>query len=807
MRRKFLPPPSERFLTLLLALALVSSASAQAPKTAPDAPDAARLRAHVTRLASDEMDGRRTGTPGAQLAAEYIAAEFRRLGLRPAAGTQHGGDAAHTAGGAAHPGGAAAHPGGDARHASAGAHPAPAGARAAAFSPYAQPFPYVAAVELGRRNSMSFSARAVEASAQGAQAVDLRVGEDWTPLSWSANGTAGPAGVVFVGHGITAAELGHDDYAGADVRGLIALALAGTPDGDNPHGRFGRFADLRFKAAAARDHGARALVVVTREENFKDDRAARLRAAESAAAGDAGLPVVLVSRQVARRAVSAAALPSVTFERLEQAAGGKEAAAATTSGTASAPTNSASTTATTHSAPTSATTNPAAMTATANHTARTATTNPAATSATANPAAATSRTNASAATGVTTNASAAAGAAASQAADGGAHAAARKNASTALPGVAFRVEIELVRREAPAFNVIGLLEGSDPKLKDEVVVVGAHYDHLGRGGEGSLATREGDIHHGADDNASGTSALLELARIFAASRPRRTIVFAAFGGEEEGLLGSNFYVNRGPAAPLARTVAMINMDMVGRLKDDRLVVGGVGTAAEWRRVVEEVNAGAGEAVGINPPEASAARDTGAHGSAANVSQDGSAPGVPRRRFALTLNEDGFGPSDHSSFYARQIPVLFFWTGTHEDYHKPTDTAERINYEGLARITGFVRDVVRSIDRADAWRTYARAKSAAQAGRSTGFRVYLGTIPSYAEGGDGMKLDGVREGSPAARAGLRAGDVIVRMAGREVKNVYDYTYALGEMKAGEEYEVEVLRGAERLKFKLTPAPRN
>jgi S1-C subfamily serine protease len=151
-------------------------------------------------------------------------------------------------------------------------------------------------------------------------------------------------------------------------------------------------------------------------------------------------------------------------------------------------------------------------------------------------------------------------------------------------------------------------------------------------------------------------------------------------------------------------------------------------------------------------------------------------------------------------------VLFFWTGTHEDYHKPTDTADRINYEGEQKIVTFVRDIVRAVDASDARPTYTLAKSDAAAGRSTGFRVYLGTIPNYAETSDGMKLDAVREDSPAAKAGLKAGDVIVRLAGRDVRNVYDYTYALGEMKAGVEYEVEVLRAGEQLKFKLTPAAR-
>ena len=175
------------------------------------------------------------------------------------------------------------------------------------------------------------------------------------------------------------------------------------------------------------------------------------------------------------------------------------------------------------------------------------------------------------------------------------------------------------------------------------------------------------------------------------------------------------------------------------------------------------------------------------------------------QFLLTLNEDGFGPSDHSSFYAKQIPVLFFWTGSHEDYHKPSDTADKINYEGESRIVWFVDRIIRDIDKNDKRPTYTVAKSESQ-GRSVGFRVYLGTIPNYADSNDGLKLDGVRDDSPAAKAGLKAGDRVVKLAGRDVKNVYDYTYALGEMKAGQEYEVEVMRDGQRLTMKIKPEAR-
>jgi Zn-dependent M28 family amino/carboxypeptidase len=699
-------------LSLLLALLAATSAALarqQQPARADDA-NAENLRAHVAALASDEFDGRRTGTEGARKAANYVETEFKWLGLRTGASV---------------------------------ARESGAESVARSFSAYQQLFPYVAGVVLGKDNAMTFIPRAGRApqNAHAAAAVDLRLGEDWAPLAWSANGRVDAAPVVYVGYGITAAELSHDDYAGVDARGKIVVAFAGTPDGDNPHGQFARFEDLRFKAAAAREHGAAALLIISRQENFKDDRAARVSADENlAAAGDAGLPVVLISRQVARRAVEAAALPMVTFENLEQSANAKPHAAPF-AGAQGDPT-------TTKRGATQATTQGAAQGAAQKN-------------------------------------------------------APRKSGSTPLRNIAFSLSTDVVRREAPAFNVVGVLEGSDPKLKGEAVVVGAHYDHLGRGGAGSLAAREGAIHHGADDNASGVAALIELARIFstATPRPRRTVVFVAFGGEEEGLVGSSYYV-KNPVVPLAQTVAMLNMDMIGRMKDDRLIVGGVGTAAEWRQLVNDANTDLNMKVNVN----GVARETGDLPAVTSANGKVIATTNPKPRFHLTLNEDGYGPSDHSSFYAKQVPVLFFWTGTHEDYHKPSDTAEKIGYYSLARVTEFVRDVLRSIDASEKRPTYAVAKTDATAGRSTGFRVYLGTIPNYAEGGEGLKLDGVREGSPAEAAGLKAGDRVVKMAGRDVKNVYDYTYALGEMKAGEQYEVEIVRGGERIKLKITPAAR-
>lgn len=344
--------------------------------------------------------------------------------------------------------------------------------------------------------------------------------------------------------------------------------------------------------------------------------------------------------------------------------------------------------------------------------------------------------------------------------------------------VAFQTDV--VQIEGSASNVVGMIQGSDPRLASEYVVIGAHYDHLGLGGSESLAQNPvGSIHHGADDNASGTSALLELARVMSAGRQhlRRSIVFVAFSAEELGLLGSAAYT-KNPAVPLSSTVAMINMDMVGRLRDGKLFVGGVGTSPEWKPLLERLNSSP-------QPAASVATDS--------------------TRFTLSFGQDGYGPSDHQSFYVRDVPVLFFFTGTHDDYHKPSDTADKVNADGTALIAGLVREAATAVANDDKRIAFNRVRTETRpVGR--GFRVYLGTIPNYSDQDEGLKLDGVRAGSPAEKAGLRQGDIVTRLGKFPIKNVYDYTYALGEMTAGDEVDVVILRDGKQMALKLTPDKR-
>jgi aminopeptidase YwaD len=336
------------------------------------------------------------------------------------------------------------------------------------------------------------------------------------------------------------------------------------------------------------------------------------------------------------------------------------------------------------------------------------------------------------------------------------------------PKASAELKVDLVKKLSDTYNVIGVLEGTDPQLKNEAIIIGAHFDHLGHGGPESLAPNSTEIHHGADDNASGTAAVMELAREFAAAKNnKRTLIFMCFSGEEEGLLGSKAYTNM-PVFPLDKTVTMINMDMVGRMKDNKLNVQGIGTASEWKDLVNSKN-----------PQASA--------------------------FALQLADDGFGPSDHSSFYAKQIPVLFFFTGSHEDYHKPSDTADKINYAGESRVISYMADIIKSIDQNPAKPTYTVAKSSGMNGRPA-FAVTLGVMPNYSESGDGMGLDAVNDNSPAAKAGLKPGDKVIMLAGKEVRNAMDYTQILGGLKANQEYEVVVMRGTEKITLKVTPAAR-
>jgi len=333
--------------------------------------------------------------------------------------------------------------------------------------------------------------------------------------------------------------------------------------------------------------------------------------------------------------------------------------------------------------------------------------------------------------------------------------------SRPLPGGTVELEVALARERGRTANVVGILPGRDPRLRDEAIIIGGHYDHLGTGMEFSLAPhRVGEIHPGADDNASGTAAVMALARAFArVGGARRTLVFAAFTAEELGLLGSTHYV-RSPSIPLDRTMAMLNLDSVGRMQENRVNVMGVDSARELRALVSEVAAELG--------------------------------------LELRLTGDAFGPSDHTAFYTQDRPVLFFFTGTHEDYHRPTDTWEKINAEGLRRVALAAYRVASRLANQETGLLFVKPEAGPAQGRGGGgYGPYFGSIPDFSDSPvPGVRLGGVRPGSPAEKAGLKGGDIIVKFAGVAVRNLDDLTFALRTKRAGDMVEVIYLRdGAE------------
>ncbi|MCC7195762.1 MAG: M28 family peptidase [Gemmatimonadaceae bacterium] len=333
---------------------------------------------------------------------------------------------------------------------------------------------------------------------------------------------------------------------------------------------------------------------------------------------------------------------------------------------------------------------------------------------------------------------------------------------------------EAVRGEPPrelrTQNIAGIIRGSDRTLAQEFVVVGAHFDHLGRSAVGALDPDAKDaIRNGADDNASGSAVVLALARRLTQHPTKRSILIAHFSGEEQGLLGSAWLADHLPV-PLAQVDAMMNFDMVGRLRDDKLIVYGVATAAEMQGILDSANS-------VSPLKIS---------------------GVG----------DGFGPSDHSSFYAKDLPVLHFFTDVHADYHRATDDADKINLGGTVRVVDLAERVIRSIADRPARLTFTKVATTARASStpSTG-SAYFGSIPDMGSAdGDGMRISGVSPGGPAEKAGLKGGDLIVEFGGKPIKDIYDYTDAIGAFKPGDEVTVVVLRGPNRdrvvLKVTLT-----
>lgn len=351
--------------------------------------------------------------------------------------------------------------------------------------------------------------------------------------------------------------------------------------------------------------------------------------------------------------------------------------------------------------------------------------------------------------------------------------------SAELKGLEVKMSFAVKRTEAQVENVAAMLPGNGPHA-DEYIIIGAHYDHLGHGGPGSLAPWSHGIHHGADDNASGTAAVLEMADRFVHLGPQpRTLIFIAFTGEEEGLIGSSYFVNHPPIS-LHDVIAMLNLDMVGRVSRQKLLLGGEGTASLFPDLVQKADEG-------NP---------------------------------LKLGEfgkGGFGPSDHMSFAGKKIPVLFFFSGMHMDYHRPTDTADKINFKGMDEVVDLGVKLVEELTtmprqqydgKYDAQSMMQMAGIGSQ-GSTHGGSASFGTIPDYSQpddSKDGMRVGGVVPGSPADKLGIHEGDMMTEFNGTPIGNKMDYTMALGKARPGQTVKIKLTRVGKPIEVQATLAAR-
>jgi hypothetical protein len=339
-----------------------------------------------------------------------------------------------------------------------------------------------------------------------------------------------------------------------------------------------------------------------------------------------------------------------------------------------------------------------------------------------------------------------------------------------MPNVALTIHTSVVRERQTGHNVVAYLPATEPtgNVPKPWVALGAHYDHLGRGdGGNSLATKDeaGMVHFGADDNASGSAAVLAAGAILA-GRPRtRNVVLAFWSGEELGLLGSAAFLAR-PPVPSDQLAAYLNFDMVGRMRDNKLTIQATGTSPGWGPIIEQANVLAG--------------------------------------FDLQLQADPYQPTDVTNFNTAGVPCLALFTGVHTDYHRPSDTADKINYEDLDRVVDFAVAILGRIGSTSTLE-FAKVEQVMQPNRA-GVRVFTGTIPDYSSEAKGLLLSGVIGGGPAEQAGLQKGDVIVEIAGQTIANIYDYTYALDVLKIGVGAKVVYMRNGERRETTLTPAAR-
>ena len=600
------------------ALALVLVAAQAAPSK--DTQNPSKTREYVTALAGDAIEGRLTGTDGERKARDYLVAQLKRIGARPLPGAND----------------------------------------------FLQAFEFTA----GTRDAGSTLKLT---DARNTQSRSFDAAQDVRALSFSDNADVSGA-VVFAGYGIVvpdAQNFAYDSYATLDVKDKIVLVLRYFPEDadDKTKAILARYADLRYKAMAARQRGAKAMLVVAGPRSPNAGETIPM-SFDTAIAGS-GIVAASISGQVANEMFKSLGDPSKTLAAAQQSMDD------------------------------------------------------------ANP----------------------------------------HTIGFALPNVAIDVHTEVAREKRTGYNVLAYLPATKRSAVGRPwIAIGAHYDHLGHGESGnSLADKAdaGKIHHGADDNASGTAAVLAVGDALRTQQRGRNVILGFWSGEELGLIGSAAYVSK-PRVPLDQLAAYLNFDMVGRMQDNKLTVQAAGSSPVWSRLLEQTNVAAG--------------------------------------FQLLVQNDPYQPTDVSSFNQAGIPSLNFFTGSHRDYHKPSDTADKINYEDLDRIADFAADIAARVMQNPDAPQFTKVEQSSDTASRTGIRLFTGTIPDYSTEVTGLLLSGVVGGGPAEQAGLQKGDVIVEIAGRSIANVYDYTYALEVMKIGVPAKVVYTRNGERKETTLTPAAR-
>jgi len=573
-------------------------------------------RTIVRTLASERFEGRLAGSNGERVAATFIVDELKSVGVKPLPGQ----------------------------------------------SDFRLPFTFTAGTKDGG------STLRVGANTSFTAPRDVRA------LSFSDNGDI-DGDLVFAGYGIVvpdSQDFGYDSYATLDVKDKIVLVLRYFPEQADPKTKaiLARYADLRYKAMAARQHGAKALIVVT--------------GPNSPNAGELA-PMTFDTALAGSGIVAVTATGGVADAMFTQAKVGKTLADAQTSLDS------------------------------------------------ANP----------------------------------------HVAGFSLPSVTAHVHAAVIREQRVGNNVVGYLPAttSTSGVAKPWIAIGAHYDHLGHGEAGNTLADKQDItktHFGADDNASGSAAVLAIASKLATGPRRRNVLVGLWSGEELGLIGSTAFMTKPPIAT-EDLEAYLNFDMVGRMQDNKLTIQATGTSPAWGKLIEQTNVQAG--------------------------------------FDLALQADPYQPTDVATFNSAGIPSLAFFTGTHTDYHKPSDTADKIDYEDLDRVVDFATAIAKRLDAAAEPPQFTKVEQTTQTGAGrAGVRVFTGTIPDYSTEVKGLLLSGVIGGGPAEQAGLQKGDVIVEIAGQTIANIYDYTYALDVLKIGEPAKVIYLRNSMRRETMLTPAAR-